>query len=490
MTRSIGLLLLLVATLLPACSAQKSDAAGGSSAGAGENAGGTNAGGTSGGTSAVDSGVVSGTRLRAQYLTTADGARQFFGWFDKNLNVSCHFGMADDGRIRCLPDSGALVGAAFLDANCTQQLAQFDASSCAGPPTFVLKSSTGDCGPSSEVYAVGAAQTPSQVFYSSSTGCAASPTPTTQKFYALGAKADAATFLDAASAGVPSGHRLDPIFTIASDGAKQRTGWFDSTMHGECVVSVAADQKMRCLPSTPAIVLDTFSDAACSAPLAQSVANAQCGSSDTPTFAFKIDTNACPAATHLYAITGKLAATQVYVQQAGACAAAAAGTATYYQVTELNPPEFDLFLPVQSGAERLLQPALVDADGAAELSRTLFDSQRNEACGFAQAADGKTRCLPSGASALFTNANCMQPVAVATPDCAGNAPHYAELLEGDACTGGTGVHALGSTMSVSSVYAPGADGSCMPSAAPGATFYGVGAEVDATQFVAATSVTE
>ena len=480
--------MLLAAAGLAACSAQKGDAPRVSQSGAGSSAAGSSAAG--GGTSVADTADVSGTRLRAQYLATADGSRQFQGWFDENLQISCHFDLAEDGRMRCLPLPEALVSSAFLDANCMQALVQVSAASCTDTPLYALKSSAGECGPSTEVYAVGAAQTPTQVFYAASTGCAASTPAPNQKFYTLCAKTDPGTFVAGASAGVASGHRLDPVYTIASDGSQERTGWFDTTLKSGCTIGIAADQKSRCLPTPPAIVLDTYSDPACSVPLAQSVANDQCGTSDGPSLAFKIDTSACPATKHLYAITAQLSATQIYVQQGGTCSASPVGAASYYQVTELNPPEFDLFLDEQQGTGRLRQPALVDADGASELSATLFDSERGESCAFARAADGQTRCLPSGAGVLFSDAGCTQSVAVAAPSCDTSAPHYAIALEGSACQGGISVHALGDSVSAPAVYALGADGSCIASAAPGATFYGIGAEVAPSEFVAATRTTE
>lgn len=46
---------------------------------------------------------VSGTRLKARYASTADGAKVFVTWFDEKLNIQCDFIEAEDGKTRCLP---------------------------------------------------------------------------------------------------------------------------------------------------------------------------------------------------------------------------------------------------------------------------------------------------------------------------------------------------------------------------------------------------
>jgi hypothetical protein len=64
-------------------------------------------------------------------------------------------------------------------------------------------------------------------------------------------------------------------------------------------------------------------------------------------------------------------------------------------------------------------------------------------------------------------------------------PRYAEQLQGTSCQGSVSIHALGGPVSAPSLYTQGSSGACTPSAAPGATFYGIGAEIAASEFVAA-----
>lgn len=65
----------------------------------------------------------SGTRIKARWLTTADGARQFVGWHDSARSEDCKFTTAADGEIRCLPEGiDQNSRPYYADANCTQRL--------------------------------------------------------------------------------------------------------------------------------------------------------------------------------------------------------------------------------------------------------------------------------------------------------------------------------------------------------------------------------
>ncbi len=67
---------------------------------------------------------VSGSRLKAKFLETDGGARNFVGWYDSERDEDCAFGIAADGQQRCLPDALWLSARSyFSDANCSQQLA-------------------------------------------------------------------------------------------------------------------------------------------------------------------------------------------------------------------------------------------------------------------------------------------------------------------------------------------------------------------------------
>ena len=72
-------------------------------------------------------GNVSGSRLKARYASTPDGAKVFMGWYDSQLNEKCTFMLAEDGNMRCLPSAAyeqiisSAYEKAFLDSQCLGQ---------------------------------------------------------------------------------------------------------------------------------------------------------------------------------------------------------------------------------------------------------------------------------------------------------------------------------------------------------------------------------
>lgn len=122
------------------------------------------------------------------------------------------------------------------------------------------------------------------------------------------------------------------------------------------------------------------------------------------------------------------------------------------------------------------------------MSGVWFDSQRNEDCSFAQAADGKLRCMPNGqAATLYGDASCMTAIVMTPTGC--TAPTYAIGNDTTSCgTGGAHVYKLGGAASPTTVYAK-AQGQCFSAgpAAMGFNFFSVGAEIPASSFVSATA---
>ena len=64
--------------------------------------------------------TVSGSRLRAVYRTTDDGAREAVGWFDKDTGERCSFSTAIDGMKRCVPPPVSNKWIYFVDDVCTK----------------------------------------------------------------------------------------------------------------------------------------------------------------------------------------------------------------------------------------------------------------------------------------------------------------------------------------------------------------------------------
>jgi hypothetical protein len=174
---------------------------GGGNAGAPGNGVGSLGGSVGGGPVGTD--WVSGTRLRARVLTTADGAKSQWGWYDTQLGINCFIATAGDGQQRCLPQTYAAVGTYFADSACTTQLAWIPtsyATACA-PTLGYWAETTNSCSeygaPASRthLYSLGAVYT-GTVYYAAPTGC--SPTaPTGATFYQVGAETPPTTYVAA-----------------------------------------------------------------------------------------------------------------------------------------------------------------------------------------------------------------------------------------------------------------------------------------------------
>lgn len=141
-----------------------------------------------------------------------------------------------------------------------------------------------------------------------------------------------------------------------------------------------------------------------------------------------------------------------------------------------------------SHGTRLRAKVRTGDDGSKEyIAGIWYDSERQEDCVFAAAADGKERCIPPSQNTLilFADSACKQQVAIATAGCA---PRYAAVPEPSTCGSSiVHIHSIGATMTPSKLYMS-ADGMCMDAgpADPSAVYYAVGAEVPASSFVAST----
>lgn len=87
-----------------------------------------------GGANAQGLGYVEGSRLKAKLLTGDDGASQFYGWRDTELDLDCSFRMTPDG-LRCLPQGPWVQATYFADAACTVPAAP--QNTCDPAPTHV-----------------------------------------------------------------------------------------------------------------------------------------------------------------------------------------------------------------------------------------------------------------------------------------------------------------------------------------------------------------
>jgi len=142
---------------------------------------------------------------------------------------------------------------------------------------------------------------------------------------------------------------------------------------------------------------------------------------------------------------------------------------------------------------RLKVRAYVGDDGSKlVIPGAMHDTELKADCGFAVAADGATRCLPTGGTSppsYFLNAGCTEHFALVPKGCAKPA-YVQEAITGAACAAGSvRVRSLAGAFTGAQVFA-GIPGTC--TAQPGTVFssysdiYSLGAEVPPSSFVKAT----
>lgn len=137
------------------------------------------------------------------------------------------------------------------------------------------------------------------------------------------------------------------------------------------------------------------------------------------------------------------------------------------------------------------------ADGSRLVNLGPWDGERDEACNFGKASDGKLRCLPSGAgSSVFRDDGCSVPafdvgcakyLAVTTP----------RVCVECNCSGGeTRIHSVGNVIPDNLPLYYGTPGACATVAHPsyntdvGENWRELGAEVPASSFVEGELITE
>lgn len=142
--------------------------------------------------------VVSGSRLKARWLVGSDGSRAVAGWYDTQIGAPCAYGVASDGKTRCLPTADAPPGLLqFTDAACTQAFVSVTQNLCQ-VPAFIQTAKGAVCG-GARVFKVGAtiAPPPAPVYQITQNGCTQSAAGQPGTNYDLGAEIDPATMAEA-----------------------------------------------------------------------------------------------------------------------------------------------------------------------------------------------------------------------------------------------------------------------------------------------------
>lgn len=89
--------------------------------------------------------AVSGSRIKARWVVSDDGARHFLQWYDSLLGFPCVFARSSDGIVRCVPNRMGMLAGWYADAACTQPTIQAAPYHECAPTYVTLSESALDC---------------------------------------------------------------------------------------------------------------------------------------------------------------------------------------------------------------------------------------------------------------------------------------------------------------------------------------------------------
>lgn len=217
--------------------------------------------------------TVSGpNRLRATYLTGADGFRVLHGAQDTSLGVACSPSPTAD-EVRCLPSSADDVAfSGYADAACSRPVAHADLEHrCAYPVLARYPGKKPVCDPDTYAGIVSEKKRPPALFQRMVSTCDLDPPgySSLDTFFEVGPPVTLAPLtrrLDDGGAGTRlRAYAYDDGFGLVFPSARFR----DVREDYDCdLVQGGADGTFTCRPSGANVLLgDTFSDAACTLPL-------------------------------------------------------------------------------------------------------------------------------------------------------------------------------------------------------------------------------
>jgi hypothetical protein len=468
--------------------------------------------------------AVSGSRLRAKYVTSADGARQFVGWYDSQRQEDCRFDVAEDGETRCMPIAAQLGSqlsvSGYADSACKNQLAVFnpsaqgsssavvDACAITAASTAIVNGGV-NCGGAviqNKMMSATRLDPNATTYVSGPTGCSPAPPGSnvasgTQVAYSIGAPIPASSFVKGTEqVGPGPGGDIVARYMIGDDGAKEHVGWSIPSLGVNCTFQRIGDDTIRCIPVTAMSTgTQVFDNPSCSG--FPSSLEWYGGSCETP-FWLMPDPFAdrsvagCSPVVRVFALgapspspSSELGGYAEY--GAGQCMASGYG-GTRYPITRDLTTTLPVTDWVGSVAGRLL-PALVSTAISRDLVPGWYDTAKQAECTFRLASDGKLRCLPVAplATILFRASACAgdKIAGLAAAPCNGELPRFALETSTGQCPRTSKVYALGAAAeTLSSASALTAPGRCVHLA--GASNVFAATEVPATDFVEGTASTE
>lgn len=428
--------------------------------------------------------VQSGTRIKARWMSTADGARQFLGWRDTGRNTDCSFWVSGDGVVRCLPIPMLYGGSYFADSACTQPVALDYGGPCPSSNLINAPDYSG-CPARSRVFNRGSQVTNPDggapaAYYKSGGSCYSTQTGSA-KVYRYGTEVPPSSFIGTTRAVSDLVGSYQRATLTGDDGCKAFGGPEDKTGGFGCYLGVAKDLTHRCLPAGSAYMSsNSYANSACTQPLVQENQSA----CPTPRFATLYDSATCPASMSVFGVGAPVGTP--FLKSGSSCMAGTASPAWRYYAagSESNPSSFLSASPVDGPAFGRLVAKELELGPNVRATRNWFDTQLGSNCFFATAADGQWRCLPSDDAYVqyYSDSTCTTRVAASYDGCT---PKYARSYDSNFCPQRMALYPVISRYTGASYYKSGS--SCSPLTPGGqSAFWTIGSELPATTFVPGT----
>lgn len=405
------------------------------SSGASPSGGDSSSAGTSTDTPTDIPAATSGTRLKAQFLSTPDGTAQFVGFYDSARNEECQLQMMPDDHVWCVPtslrsDTYYIINGRprdnwgpYTDAGCTKQIYVEPRSSCPSASHseyWIARTEritrgaidTGCQGPEWEIRKVGdPIETQfDQLFYRDPDGkCNASNFVPEGDLFELSEPISHDAFASAREQNRDMPSRLVVREWVTEDGAHQALGWYDTLRKEPCAFTLSEDDTTRCVPAADGYG-DYYADAACTDPVVDIGGRANCKAPPLRYAGQTAVSEDCYLKVHLFEIGDVIPSGINVLFGSGQCTPSWTTSSSDHPFARLGAEiparSFELLSTVWVGAGRLRQERYQNPEGftlQANLQVPIGlwgapprydDTEREELCLFQTTEDGISRCLP------------------------------------------------------------------------------------------------
>jgi hypothetical protein len=478
---------------LPESDASESDASGAGDAGSLEGSA-----SESSGAPAPD--YASGSRIHAVVFVSGS-AKLFKTWHDTQLDTDCTFGLAEDGKVRCVPTAALTIR--YSDAGCTKPL--LNASPCDGTKFLGIGSSIMCPTQAPAIYRLGPKlPAPAMVYEMKDRTCTAAMPSSDGDFYEGITKIDAATLVEGATTREKRSSTFSVDVVRGADGSIETRGIIQTPAGYKCSLDLPAqDIPKRCWPENVAYKEVFFSDANCQASVAFKASYGTYCHEDPVAVQVETAPTTPMCFTHqdpTFTEVGAKFAGMIYRKDSaqGMCMVdpPVDPASTFWAPGDAIPASsFAELATKDEGTGPVQMRAIFASTGERLRSGVFVDTMRQAPCRPVHAGDGQLRCVPFvdpvSVAYAFDDDQCKQPVVPLLAGCMPSAT--AENFESipKSCDGKLHIYTVGQRSSPTVLY--GNDGTtCQMSlvAVPGTDYYETSGEIPASTFPAITTTVE